>query len=492
MPRSPSIVRALVFLFAAVCLARGAGAGDVDFPLRWSPDHRYLVDQGGVPFPILGRTSWNVTRLSPEDYRGYVDDTVARGYNAIEIWMPIHDPSHQPPQYAGNGAAPFLRSLDGSSWNGRTDYSDVSAQAPDLSSPNEAFWSYVDDLLSYCESRGVLVFAFPAYVGFQGGEWGWMQEMVANGPDRTQAFGSWIAERYRDRRNLVWMVGGDMGTGEGPKGPNLFSPEQTLVEAALIRGLKSVPDQASVLYSAEWASESIATDQTSFGHEMTLNGAYSWTGDVATHSRRAYAREPAMPAFLLEEPYDEEGRDGNRVNPHAVQPVRRFLWWGWLSSIGGFIAGNGYVWLFEDDHFWTWRNERWQDHLDTPGTRDVANLNRFVRSHPWHELVPSGLGGMRELIVSGGGLPEAADYVAAAAAPDGSLLVAYVPPAHAGAIGVDMTAMRGASSAEWFDPTAGTYVEVASGIDNSGSREFAVPGKNRAGERDWVLVLRSE
>jgi len=33
-------------------------------------------------------------------------------------------------------------------------------------------------------------------------------------------------------------------------------------------------------------------------------------------------------------------------------------WWGWLSTIGGYIAGNGYVWPFIPG---------WQNHLDTQG-----------------------------------------------------------------------------------------------------------------------------
>ena len=65
---------------------------------------------------------------------------------------------------------------------------------------------------SYCESKGILVFLFPAYVGFQGGEQGWMQEMVANGTAKMQSYGAWIATRYQNQKNLVWMMGGDMGT----------------------------------------------------------------------------------------------------------------------------------------------------------------------------------------------------------------------------------------------------------------------------------------
>jgi len=79
--------------------------------------------------------------------------------------------------------------------------------------------------------------------------------------------------------------------------------------------------------------------------------------------------------------------------------------------------------------------------------------------------------------------------VAAAAAPSGTLLVAYVPPAHSGPITVDMQAMSGATRARWFDPTSGAYTTIGTGLANTGARTFTTPGSNSAGERDWVLVL---
>jgi hypothetical protein len=131
-----------------------------------------------------------------------------------------------------------------------------------------------------------------------------------------------------------------------------------------------------------------------------------------------------MPAFLLEEPYDEEGPDGNNVNPNAIQPVRRFQYWGWLTTIGGYISGNGYIWPF--------RSPDWQKHLDTQGAFDMERLNKFIKSITWWKLVPSGLAGMKTLITAGGNISTDSDYVAAAATYEGTLLVAYIPPSHNG------------------------------------------------------------
>ena len=84
---------------------------------------------------------------------------------------------------------------------------------------------------------------------------------------------------------------------------------------------------------------------------------------------------------------------------------------------------------------------------------------------------------------------EADHYVTASATPNGTLLVAYVPPARTGSITVDMGAMSAPSSARWFDPTNATYTQVATGLANSGPRAFTPPGNNSAGQQDWVLVL---
>jgi Protein of unknown function (DUF4038)/Putative collagen-binding domain of a collagenase len=466
--------RGLQRLLCLLCLLGAVATQAIAFPVKYSADHRYLVDQSGAPFPIMGRTAWFVTSLTVADYHTFIDDTAARGYSAIELHVINHDPRGNHPPFNGNGDAPFLNRLDGTSWDGA-----LSNSAPDFTTPNEAYWSFVDAFLAYCESRGLLVFMFPAYVGWLGGDQGWMKEMVANGPAKMQSYGAWIATRYKNRSNLVWMMGGDMGTA-----PYTFDSTQTAVEAALLSGLKSVAGQQSTYFSAEWGTESIGTDQPNFGAAMTLNSVYSGWGNVSIHGRRAYAHVPAETAFLLEEPYDEEGPDGNNVNGNATQPVRRFQWWGWLTTIGGYISGNGYVWPFVAP--------AWKGHLDTQGTRDMARLNTFIRSVAWYKLVPSGLGGMKPLITAGGSTENLSDYVAAAATPDGTLMVAYVPPDHSGTITVDMSVMGGPSRARWFDPTSASYADITLGaytLPNAGTRTFTVPGSNSAGESDWALIL---
>ena len=55
------------------------------FPLVVSGNQRFLQDQTGVPFPILGRTAWFITSLTDAEVTTFIDDTVAKGYNAIGV-----------------------------------------------------------------------------------------------------------------------------------------------------------------------------------------------------------------------------------------------------------------------------------------------------------------------------------------------------------------------------------------------------------------------
>ena len=212
------------------------------FPLKKSTNARYLVDQNNKPFPILGRTAWFVISLSVSDYHTFIDNTVSHGYNSIEFHVLNHDPRGNHPPFNGNGDMPFLKRLDGSDWKGSLVYTDTTAQAPDLTTPNEAYWKYVDSFLSYCESKGLMVFMFPAYTGYANSNQGWMPELVANGAAKSQAYGKWIANRYKNQKNIVWMLLGDMGN---------FTSAQKEAEGALITGLKSVAGQLSTEYTAE-------------------------------------------------------------------------------------------------------------------------------------------------------------------------------------------------------------------------------------------------
>lgn len=422
------------------------------FPVR--ANGGTLVDVNGVPFPILGRVCWIVMPLSVADYRFVLDDTAAKGFNSIEVKAPI---TGRPD---GNGNLAFLKRLDGANWTGQVlPYNNINAEAPDFTTPNEAFWAGVDAFFAYAEQKGLLVFWFPAYVGYHNTDW-WMEMMVANGSTKMRTYGAWVANRYRNQKNLVWMIGGDKGTGQFP-----FNASEMAVETAFVEGLKSVTTVAGE-YSAEWLRGSITKDL--LPQHITLNGTYASATDIINQGSRAWAWSPRVPAFAQEYPFEDLQGTGN---------VRPLTMYAWLSTIGGYLFGNGIFTSFEP-------NPDYRNYMNTPGTQNAQRLNAFIKSIPWHTLVPN-----NSAIVAGQGSTGNVTYIASARSTDGTLYVAYRPPNHTGSFTVNMSVMSGTSSARWWDPMSGAYANDASGLPNSGNRSFTPPGNNSAGSTDWMLVL---
>ena len=190
--------------------ATAARAGEArSFPLKPSDDRRYLVDQHDVPFPIMGRTAWSPIAVPAATPELFLDDTVSLASTPSTV-DPIRSRGHQPPAAERARRAAVLKRLDGLAWNGALEYHRLATEAPDFTTWNEPYWASVIACSRRCEARGLLVLLFPAYVG-QDQEQGWMEEITANGGARIEAYGAFVAGRYRRHRNIVWMLGGDLG-----------------------------------------------------------------------------------------------------------------------------------------------------------------------------------------------------------------------------------------------------------------------------------------
>ena len=115
-------------------------------------------------------------------------------------------------------------------------------------------------------------------------------------------------------------------------------------------------------------------------------------------------------------------------------------------------------------------------------------MRQLLEPRPWWRLQPDT---DHKLVVAGYGTWKKADYVTASLADDGNFAPAYVPSPRA--LTVDLGELRGAMQARWFDPTNAKWHPVEGGpFPRSGKHDFAPPGKNAAGEADWVLLLEVE
>ena len=137
------------------------------YPLRVSPDHRHLVDQNGTPFLIQGDAPWSlISGLTNEEAELYLENRRQKGFNSIIVNL-IEHKFRGPVNRFGEG--PF--------------------NTPgDFSTPNEKYFQHSDWVIRKAAEKGIQVFLAPIYLGYIGTDEGWIEETLANGPEKCRGW----------------------------------------------------------------------------------------------------------------------------------------------------------------------------------------------------------------------------------------------------------------------------------------------------------------
>jgi hypothetical protein len=449
-------------------IAAKPAAPAAKYPVRVSKDGRYLVDDEGKPFRIQGDSAQSlIANLTYAEADAYFTDRRARGFNTVNINLIEHKFGIKAPANR-DGDAPFTR-------------------AGDFSTPNEAYFAFADKMIDLAASKGILISLAAMFLGYGGGDEGWWKEL--NSAENTQEvcykFGMYVGKRYKNRKNIFLVIGGDYTPPAGSEG------EQRLHK--FMEGVKAAG--ATQLWAGDWNAPTMSTDVRAFAADMDLNAVYTSgvkerPGTTYEQARMAYEYSPPHPAYLKETGYEDEG-----WVPGGAASVRKYEYWAILGgcTAGGFF-GNRDIWEFATPTWWSgfkFGHEPWQKAMGSPGNLDMMYLGELLDSVAWYELVPSGIAGMKTLVTKGGGTYGKLDYVAAAATADGKALVAYIP--QQATITLDLTQLSGPIHVQWFDPASGKYTVVTGdALSNKAAHEFTTAEKNSAGAQDWVLVLRAD
>lgn len=439
----------------------GTAQSSSSFPLRLEPGKRYLVDAAGHPFLIQGDASWSlIAQLTKEEVRVYLDDRKARGFNTLLVNLLEHRFSRAPPKNA-YGDAPFLT-------------------PGDFSTPNERYFAHADWVLELAAEKGFLVLLAPSYLGWEGGNQGWYAEMARNGTAKLSEYGRYLGRRYKDCMNILWVHGGDYNP-----------PDRSLVRA-IAAGIRELDSRA--LNTASGGPETSALEYWRGEPWLQVNSLYTYRS-IYVAAREAYRHSERLPFFLLESIYENEhGATTWQLRAQAYEAV--------LSGAAGQVFGNNPIWSFGAPALFP-APGTWREALGGPGSQSMTHLWTLLAPRDWWRLVPDFTGATlqptpRSLALVDeavakltGGPPAALSRSVAAVADDGSLAVAYLPRGREATI--DLKQLRGPNVvASWYDPAAGTYTAVAGApFPATAPRAFRPPGKNSAGDSDWVLVLES-
>jgi hypothetical protein len=389
-----------------------------------------------------------IVNLSEADADAYFADRQANGFNAA--WINLLCDT-----YTGGRS-------DGSTYDGIIPFTTPG----DLSTPNPAYFQRVDDMINLAAKHNITVFLDPIETG------GWLATLEYNGAAKAYNYGLYLGNRYRSFPNIVWLNGNDFQT--------WTNPADDADVTAVASGIKAVdPNHIQTVELNYEASSSL--DDPNWAPLVSLNAAYTYYPTYA-EVLHAYNQSTSVPVFLVEANYEFENNTGMDYGNPATLRLQEY--WTMLSGATGQLYGNHYTWTFTTG---------WQSDLDTPGVAQLSYMKALFASRPWYNLVPD----QNHTVVTAGygtfsstGSLNSSDYLTAARTPDGALVMAYMPTIRT--ITVDMSKLSGPATAQWYDPTNGTYTAISgSPFATTGMQQFTPSGNNNAGGGDWVLVLEA-
>ena len=441
-----SLISGLVVLLFAAAVA--VAAPDVAFPLQVAESRRHLSDARGEPVLIQAEAAWSlIIGLTREEVELYLRDRRERGFNALIVNLIEHEFAGA----ANSHGAPKNRSGEG-----------PFTVAGDFSTPNEAYFVHADWVLARAEAEGFAVLLAPCYLGYPRLTEGWYEEVLKNGVARCREYGRFVGARYRERRNLIWVMSGD-------RNPDAARP---MVEA-MAAGIREAG--ATHLMTAHCQPGESPRQIFPNSPWLQLNNVYTYD-PVHRNALYAYLAEPVMPFLLFESAYENErGATPGRLRAQAYTAM--------LGGACGQAFGNLPIWKF---------GAGWPEALASEGSVSMTHVTALFCSRAWTELVPDST----HVVVTEGYIG-GDTWVGCARTRDGRTVIAYLPekPArqkaevanpqrHAPTIDVDLTKLSGsAAKAWWYNPRDGLATAIGE-FPTKGPRTFTRPD-----DRDWVLVL---
>jgi hypothetical protein len=434
--------------------------------LTVAADGRSILRPDGSKLQINGDTAWSLAvNLNDADTITYLNDRQAKGVNLIVVNLIEHKFSEQTPKWRNkNGDDPFT--------------STVSAGNPDFTTPNEPYWAHVDWIVDQAKARGMYVLAFPCYIGYQPdgvGDEGWGSVVSANGTTRMTTYGNFLGNRYKNKPNIIWAIGGDNDPVNTVSGVG----DLTVHYNNLANGIKA---NASHLMTAHGNGESISS--TSYNQTwLDLNFAYTKSA-VSTYSRNAYQATPAKPSILI------EGMYGN--SSYSDADLRSEMYQSTLGGCVGHIYGQYPIWYFGIDSSASGNSFPgnnggtggldWRTQLSTFGAAYLVYVSRLLAARNLSLLVPDYA---HTKVTSGYGV-DGLNYAPVAAS--SNILVAYTR-------GVALTVAKSQFTSatfnvNWYNPRDGSTTSGGTVAMGSGSQVFTPP--TTGSSNDWVLLLDNQ
>ena len=431
------ILTYFLLLLLTACVGRNAQSESLhpweQGPLTVSPDGRYLRHSDGTPFFWLGNTGWLLPeRLTREEADFFLEACSAAGYNVVQV-------------QTVNGV-PARNAYGKSSMPDGFDFSQIDAEGPD------GYWQHMDYIIDKAAQEGI-------YIGMVC-IWGGLVKNGLMNEQQAVAYGTFLANRYKDRPNIVWIIGGD-----------IRGDVKTEVWETLARTIRRIdPDHlmsfhpfgrtssATWFHNADWLDFNMFQsghrryDQTRGDGDDTAQA--SQAEDNWRYVEEGLALTPSKPILDAEPSYEEipQGLHDPSEPWWKAPDVRRYAYWSVFAGACGHTYGHSsQMQMHTGEGIGAYgARKSWREALQDDGFNQMHYLRRLIETFPYFERIPD-----QSVIAGENGVRY--DRAIATRGSDWLLVYTYTNRP----MQIDLTKIAGRRKRVWwYSPTDGTLEYV--------------------------------
>ena len=422
--------------------------------LTVSENQRFLQFENGEPFFWLGETAWLMPeRLNRDEVRFYLQTCQEAGCNMVQVQV-----VNGVPAYNIYGHKSLTIDKNGQ-WQ-----------------MNEGYWEHMDYIIGEAERCNI-------YIGMVC-IWGGLVKAGLMDVAQAKAYGTFLANRYKNRPNIIWMIGGDI---QGDVKPKVWETLATTIKGIDTNHLMTYHPRGRYT-SAHWWSQASWIDFHTFQSGHRRYGQRKGDKDYPIPDNTeednwmyvdsTWVYKPQKPV-LDDEPIYEgipHGlHDADELLWQAAD-VRRYAYWSVFAGSCGHTYGNNAIMQFYREGYPPAYHckKPWTEALRDPGFNQMKHLKQLMLSLPYFERIPD-----QSIVLNNG-----TQYDRLAATRGQSYLLVYNYTSRS--MTIDLTKISGTKKHVW-------WLNAATGrLTDLGEHASKVltfrPHKTHPGIEDGVLI----
>ncbi len=335
--------------------------------LKLKVNGRYLAFDNGEPFFYLGDTAWELFhKLSREEAEYFLSERSRQGFTAVQAVALAEFDGLTVPNYYGR--LPFL-------------FTDnmPDPEKPDCSG-DYSYWNHVDYIIKTAEKYNIFMTILPT--------WGdkinlcWGKGPVVFSCENAYTYGKWLANRYKNNPNIIWMLGGDRPLEENHR-KIIDSMAKGIREEDTYHLITFHPvgGRCSTDFVGDAEYIDFHTSQT--GHGVDL----CYKSDSVMEKMACTFEKP----FLDSEPRyeDHPACFNDKIGYYwNCDDVRQNAYWNVLSGACGHTYGNHCIWSMnrEANSYFPYI---WKDALTHTGAEQIKHVKNLRLKYDYFSFKPN-------------------------------------------------------------------------------------------------------